>query len=231
MAAEDQFLIVVFHVSKKLLPQVQALGLGYNTYDAEVEDDDGNVQLEDFLAISFVIDASGIDLAKVQIDEHAIAKGLGIPPVEDWEWHFEVCSEDALPAGTYWIGDISSVACKDLQAEIPGFEEVLADTMSGDLIRSVERFPGLFYAVFPCKQGFDTYIDVECGDKYQTKSRCIGIIPKSLMSEEITPQMDTGGDYLISPLEISLGYDGNLGRISLGSSELGGVTELAPFEP
>lgn len=230
MELEEQFLIVVFHVSNKLLPQVQARGLGYNAYNAEVVDDDGKTRLEDFLAISFVIDATGVDLSNAQIDEHAIAKGLGVPPIEDWEWHFEVCSEDALPAGTYWIGDISSVACQELQREIPGFDEVRVDTMSGDLIRSIESFPGLFYAVLPCKESSTTYVDVECGDTYQTQSRCIGIIPKSLMSEEITPQMDMGGDYLISPLEIPVKYDGNSGRILLGSIELGGVTELAPLE-
>lgn len=230
MQEERQIRIVVFHVSKALRSEVEDLGFGFNTYDTYVQQDDGSETLEEFLAISIPVDLTGIDLASVRLDEHAVAKALGVPPIEDWDWHFEICSDDALPAGTYWIGDLASVAGEAFAKEIPDFAEVLADTRAGDFIRSIDCSPGLFFAVLPCKAGIKAYVDADCGDTYLTRSRCIGIMPKSLMSDRFTDGMDTGGDYLTAPIEISIQYDFQEGAILIGSDELGSALKLVPCE-
>ena len=230
MEEERQVRIVVFHVSKVLQSEVEERGFGFNAYDAFIQQEDGSETLEEFLAISIPVDLTGIDLASVRLDEHAVAKALGVPPIEDWDWHFEICSDDALPAGTYWIGDPESVAGEAFAREIPGFDEVLADTRAGDLIRSIHCSPGLFFSILPCKNGITAYVDADSGDTYATRSRCIGIMPKSLMSERLTDDMDTGGDYLTAPLEISIQYDYQQGAILFGSDELGSALKLVPCE-
>ena len=207
----DQVLVVSYHVREELIEEVRRKGFIYNRYKIESTDSAGNKSSQGALSMSFLVNAAGVDLSVMGIDPALTASLLGLPEQSKWSWHCDVCAEDALPAGTYWVGDIHSVACKELRDQIPDHQTVLSESIDGVVLRDIDQFPGLFYAVLPCIKSENAYVDSEDGRVYRTKSGCIGVIPKVLVENiEVAREI---GDFINCPLQLPVRFDKQSGSM------------------
>ena len=220
---QQQVLIVSFHVSSDLLELVKRQGLIYNRYQLPSDPglEGGNNQSA--LSISFLIDVTGIDRSTMGLDPHVAAEQLGLPGQAEWDWYCDVCDEDALPAGSYWIGDIHKVACAELKKELPGYEQILAEAQAGTVVREIESFPGLFYAVFPSTPASQDYYDTGDGKVYRCESGCIGIIPKVLV-EDTSLGLEYG-DFINCNLQMPIEYSSSSGSMKFDAIILSPVQE------